>query len=100
MDPDFDTLAEDVADMSIYYNQTSAKEKATRIEKQKKDNKIVIDQLTVPRSVLRDYRKLTASVNIMFVNKIPFLVSISHHISFKITQRLMTRTTDSILNDI
>eukprot|EP00957_Ditylum_brightwellii_P105271 8024703-Ditylum_brightwellii.AAC.1 len=48
-----------------------------------KGKEVVMDQVPVPRSVLRDHMKLTVSADVMFVNKIPFLVSISHHISFK-----------------
>eukprot|EP00957_Ditylum_brightwellii_P066199 5023673-Ditylum_brightwellii.AAC.1 len=66
----------------------------------KKCEEVVMDQVLVPRSVLRDHRKLTVLADIMCVNKIPFLMSIFHHISFKTVQRLMTRTKESLFNAI
>eukprot|EP00957_Ditylum_brightwellii_P140143 10678916-Ditylum_brightwellii.AAC.1 len=39
----------------------------------KKGEEVVMDQVPVPRSVLRNHRKLTVLADVMFVNKIPFL---------------------------
>ena len=43
---------------------------------------VVIDYLVMPKNILEKNKKITLSIDIMFVNKIPFVTTISRHIKF------------------
>jgi hypothetical protein len=49
----------------------------------------------VPPSILKRYHAVTLCVDIMFVNRIPFLVSISQHLRFGTIELLPSRTSPS-----
>jgi hypothetical protein len=51
----------------------------------------------VPRSIMEKHRDVTICVDIMFVNKIPFLVSISHNIKFGTIETIKNRQHKTIL---
>jgi len=38
--------------------------------------------ITIPSSVLEQYQEVTLSVDVMFVNKLPIFITISHHLRF------------------
>ena len=47
-----------------------------------KPSPVVSDYVTVPHAIFEENRNVTLSVDVMFVNRIPFLTSISRHIKF------------------
>ena len=54
----------------------------------------------VPPDILKRYHDVTLCVDVMFVNRIPFLVSISRHIRFGTVELLLSRTSDALLDGI
>jgi hypothetical protein len=48
---------------------------------------VVIKRQDVPRTIMERYRNVTLCIDIMFVNKIPFLVTISCRIKISLTDR-------------
>ena len=42
----------------------------------------VINYLVKPKNILENNKKITLSIDIMFVKKIPFVTTISRHIKF------------------
>jgi hypothetical protein len=54
----------------------------------------------VPPSILKRYHAVTLCVDIMFVNRIPFLVSISQHLRFGTIELLPSRTSQDLLTAI
>jgi Reverse transcriptase (RNA-dependent DNA polymerase)/Zinc knuckle len=54
------------------------------------------DILPVPRDILSLYRAVTLCVDIMYVNKLPFLVTISRHIKFATIELLSNRQEGTI----
>jgi predicted component of viral defense system (DUF524 family) len=59
--------------------------------------------VNMPKEILQQYRAITLCVDIMFINKIPFLLSISRNIKFITGTALNNRKAKSIitaLNDI
>mgnify|MGYP006914687250 FL=1 len=55
------------------------------------------EQHGVPISILARYRKVTLCADIMFVNKIPFFVTISRNIKFGTIEVLKNRKHPTIL---
>ena len=51
------------------------------------------DYVAVPHAIFKGYRNVTLSVDVMFVNRIPFLTSISRHLKFITAETLHNRTT-------
>ena len=45
----------------------------------------------VPQQILRTYKNITLCTDIIFINKIPFLVTLSHHIKFLTIESLANR---------
>jgi len=50
----------------------------------------------VPYQIIKMYRNVTLCFDIMFVNKIAFLVTVSRHIRFGTTERLLSRQADVV----
>lgn len=61
---------------------------------------VVTDYVEVPPHILRENKNITISVDVMFVNKIPFLTSISRHIKFSTAETLPTRNIKNLLGCI
>ena len=59
----------------------------------KKSSPVVTDYVAVPHAILEENRNVTLSVDVMFVNQIPFLTSISRHLRFTTAETLHNRTT-------
>ena len=57
---------------------TSLKFKSVR----RKPSSIVMDYVEIPREILESRKKLEVSTDIMFINKLPFLVIISRQLKF------------------
>ena len=58
---------------------------------------VKIHMADIPTSIISRYQKVTVSADIMFVNKIPFFVTISRHIKFGTAEFLTNQKTVSIL---
>ena len=56
--------------------------------------------VTIPDSLMQKYRQVILAGDIMFVNKIPFLVTISRHIKFCTTQMLSNQKATTIFTAI
>jgi hypothetical protein len=52
---------------------------------------VVIGRQDVPRTIMEGYKNVTLCIDIMFVNKIPFLVTISRGIKFSTVETLTDR---------
>ena len=57
-------------------------------------------QMAVPDSIMSRYQKVTVAGDIMFVNKLPFFVTISRHIKFSTAEYLSDQKTPTIVNAI
>ena len=51
---------------------------------------VEVDEVVLPRTIKQHYQEVTLGCDIMFVNKIPFLMSISRHIRFGTAQHIKT----------
>ena len=82
--------ASDVARAGKIYGQDihALKVKNTRT----KPNPVVIDFLVMPKNILENNKKITLRIDIMFVNKIPFVTTISRHIKFTTFETIQKRT--------
>jgi hypothetical protein len=58
------------------------------------------EQLAIPTSILSRYQRVTVTGDIMFVNKLPFFVTISRHIKFSTSEYLENQKTPTIVNAI
>ena len=65
-----------------------------------KSSPVVTDYVEVPRSIIEENRNVTLSVNVMFVNPIPFLASISWHLKFTTSETLHNCTTSQLVQCI
>jgi hypothetical protein len=61
---------------------------------------VIIEQRDVPRTIMDQYRNVTLCIDIMFVNKIPFLVTISRGIKFGTAETLTDRKHPTIMSAI
>ena len=58
---------------------------------------VVLYYVAVPHAIFKEDRNVTPSIDMMFVNKIQFLTSISLHLKFKIAETLHNRTTSQLV---
>jgi hypothetical protein len=58
------------------------------------------DILAIPESIMLRYTKVTVSGDIMFVNKIPFFVTISRHLKFSTAEFLPNQKTTTLVGAI
>jgi hypothetical protein len=78
-------------------NLGSLKGKSTR----GKANHIHINHPTpIPINIMDKYNCIILAIDIMFINNIPFLTSISRHIGFETAERLMNRQSTSLIRAI
>ena len=47
-----------------------------------KPDSVVTDYVEIPREILESHKELEVSTDVMFINKLPFLVSISRGLKF------------------
>ena len=57
-----------------------------------KPNPAVIDYLVMPKNILENNQKITLIIDTMFVNKIPFVTTISRYIKFMTVESIQKRT--------
>ena len=55
------------------------------------------DYVAVPHAIFEKNRNVTLSVDVMFVNRIPFLTSISRNLKFTTAETLHNRTTSQLV---
>ena len=55
------------------------------------------DYVAVPHAIFEENRNVTLSVDVMFVNRIPFLTSISRNLKFRTAETLHNRTTSQLV---
>ena len=53
---------------------------------------VVTDYVAIPHAMFEENRNVTLSVYVMFVNRIPFLTSISRHLKFTTADTLQNGT--------
>ena len=82
--------ASDVARAENFYGKDihALKGKTTRT----KPKPVVIDYMVMPKNILENIKNITLSIDIMFVNKIPFVTTISRHIKFTTVEVIQKRT--------
>ena len=82
--------ASDVVSAENFYGQDihALKGKITRT----KPKPVVIDYLVMPKNILENNKKITLSIDIMFVNKIPLVTTISRHIKFTTVEAIQKMT--------
>eukprot|EP00957_Ditylum_brightwellii_P024507 1849892-Ditylum_brightwellii.AAC.1 len=61
---------------------------------------VVTDYIDVPPELMEIHKDVTLAVDIMFVNKMPILTSISRHIKFTTGQKQGSRAAKNILKAI
>jgi hypothetical protein len=59
--------------------------------------KVRIPSVVIPNEVLRRYRKITLCGDLMFVNRVPFFITISRNIKFGTVEMIMNRQQGTIL---
>ena len=62
-----------------------------------KPSPVVTDFVTVPHAIIEENRNVTLSVDVMFLNRIPFLTSISRHLNFTTAETLHNHTTSQLV---
>ena len=70
----------DVTQAENFYGRDihALKGKTTR----SKTNQVVIDYMEIPKSVLERNKNITLSIDIMYVNRTPFVTTIIRHVKF------------------
>eukprot|EP00957_Ditylum_brightwellii_P009033 682733-Ditylum_brightwellii.AAC.1 len=58
------------------------------------------DYINVPQALINLHKHVTITVDVMFINKIPFLISVSRSIKFTTAQMLNNRKKSSLLTTI
>ena len=59
-----------------------------------------INKATVPTNILKQYQQIIMAGDIMYINKVPFFMSISWHLHFGTAQHLMNQKGTTILQSI
>ena len=77
-------------------NLGSIKGKTTR----RKPNTVKLTEIDIPYDIKELYSDVELSGDIMFINKIPFFISISHKIKFGTAEALKNRKSETILKAI
>ena len=80
----------DVARAEIFYGKDihALKGKTTR----SKPKQVVIDYMEIPKNILESNKNITLSIDIMYVNKIPFVTTISRNVKFTTVEAIQKRT--------
>ena len=66
---------------------TSLKGKSVR----RKPASVVTDYVEIPREIFKSRKELEVSTDIIFINKLPFLVSISRRLNFTVIEYLSSK---------
>ena len=59
---------------------------------------VVTDQMMLPPDLMENHKTITLAADIFFVNKIPFFITVSQHISFATGDRLPNRNSGTIVS--
>ena len=62
--------------------------------------RVKVTEVALPRTIKLHYQEVTIGCDIMFVNKIPFLMSISRHIRFGTAQHIKNQQGTTIFNGL
>ena len=62
--------------------------------------RVVVEEVSLPATIQQHYQEVTLACDIMYVNKIPFLMSISQHIRFGTAQHIKNQQSTTIVNGI
>ena len=62
-----------------------------------KPSLVVSDYVAVPHAIFEENRNVTLSVDVMFVNRIPFITSISRNLKFTTSETLHNRMTSQLV---
>ena len=62
--------------------------------------RVEVEEVSIPPTIQQHYQQVTLACDIMFVNKIPFLMSISRHIRFGTAQHIKNQQGTTIFNGI
>ena len=74
----------------------SLKGKTTRTQ----PTRLVTDYVEIPPSVLKKNKHVTLSIGIMYVNRIPFVTTISRNIKFTTVEAIQNRTKAQLVQSI
>ena len=61
---------------------------------------VVTDYVEIPMEILESYKELEVSTDIMFINKLPFLLSISQRLEFTMIEFLSRKNKIALVNYI
>ena len=75
---------------------TSLKGKSVR----RKPASVVMDYVEIPREILESRKELEVSTHVMFINKLPFLVSISRQLKFTTIEYLSSKNEIALVTSI
>ena len=62
--------------------------------------RVVVEEVSLPATIQQHYQEVTLACDIMYVNKIPFLMSISQLIRFGTAQHIKNQQSTTIVNGI
>ena len=65
----------------------------------KKPDKVTEDYVAIPKSIAKRHLELTLSIDLMFIQKQIFLVTVSHHLKFTTINHVEKRTTGQVMTD-
>ncbi|KAI2499082.1 Reverse transcriptase (RNA-dependent DNA polymerase) [Fragilaria crotonensis] len=65
---------------------------------QKRPDPVKVDYANIPGSIMSRYQKVVLAGDIMFVNKLPFFMTISRHIKFSTAELLINRHIETIFS--
>ena len=65
-----------------------------------KPKEVVTDYIEIPKKILESNKNITLSIEIMYVNKIPFVTTISQHVKFTTVEAIQRRTKSQLIECI
>ena len=57
---------------------------------------VVLDHVMIPRAILERHQRVTLAIGVMFVNGVPFLVSVSRGLNLITAEYMPSRTTKQL----
>ena len=62
--------------------------------------RVEVEEISLPPTIQQHYQEVTLACDIMYVNKIPFLMSVSRHLRFGTAQHIKNQQGETIFNGI
>eukprot|EP00978_Attheya_sp_CCMP212_P040026 scaffold214407_cov59-Attheya_sp.AAC.1 len=59
--------------------------------------RVLTHMVDIPAAILNHYKKVTLAGDLMFVNKIPFFMTISRHLRFGTAENIVNQTKKTLL---